>query len=259
MIADLLIGGAVGLVGGVASGLTGTSPGGALVVLSSLLLGAEQHVAQGISLIAQVPPTSLPGIARYRADGARTPWRWLIWMTLGFVAGGLAGSLAAGFVSDGALRWTYVGYLALLLALLVVRPARSVREPAESKVAAAPGAPALLAVGAAAGLSAGLLGIGGGLAVMVGLTALVGVRQHQAQMASLILSLAPVNLPAAWVYFSHGWTASWPVLAGIVAGLSAGGDLGARIANRMSEAQLRRLTFALILAMVVCMAWKAAS
>ena len=72
MIADLLIGGAVGLVGGVASGLTGTSPGGALVVLSSLLLGAEQHVAQGISLIAQVPPTSLPGIARYRADGART-------------------------------------------------------------------------------------------------------------------------------------------------------------------------------------------
>lgn len=258
MTGDLLLGGAIGLIGGLASGLTGTSPGGALVALSALLLGADQHVAQGVSLIAQVPPTSLAGIARYRAGGARAPARWLVWMTLGFVAGGLAGALAAGLVADAALRWTYVLYLALLLALLVLRRARPARETAEPTTAAGPGAPALLAVGAAAGLSAGLLGIGGGLAVMVGLTAFLGVRQHQAQMMSLVLSLAPVNLPAAWVYYSHGWTAAWPVLAGVVAGLAAGGDLGARLANRMSEAQLYRLTFALISAMTLLMAWKAA-
>jgi uncharacterized membrane protein YfcA len=58
----------VGLIGGVSSGLCGVSPGGALVVLSAGLLGAEQHVAQGISLIAQIPPTGLSGIKRYREE-----------------------------------------------------------------------------------------------------------------------------------------------------------------------------------------------
>ncbi len=64
-IDGLFAGAAVGLVGGFTSGLLGVSPGGGLVVFSVLLLGAEQHVAQGISLAAQIPPTSLAGIRRY--------------------------------------------------------------------------------------------------------------------------------------------------------------------------------------------------
>ena len=63
-VPGLLAGIGVGLAGGVSAGLLGVSPGGALVVLSVLLLGAEQHVAQGMSLIAQVPPTSIAGIRR---------------------------------------------------------------------------------------------------------------------------------------------------------------------------------------------------
>ena len=55
----LLAGIATGLAGGFTSGLLGVSPGGGLVVFSVLLLGAEQHAAQGISLVAQIPPTSL--------------------------------------------------------------------------------------------------------------------------------------------------------------------------------------------------------
>ena len=51
------------LAGGLTSGLLGVSPGGGLVVFSVLLLGAEQHVAQGISLVAQIPPTSLAACA----------------------------------------------------------------------------------------------------------------------------------------------------------------------------------------------------
>jgi uncharacterized membrane protein YfcA len=47
MIRNLLLGSAVGIVAGFSSGLLGTSPGGGLVVFSNLLLGIDQHVAQG--------------------------------------------------------------------------------------------------------------------------------------------------------------------------------------------------------------------
>ena len=256
MLPDLLVGVAIGFVGGVASGLTGTSPGGALVVLSSALLGADQRAAQGVALLAQVPPTSLSGIARYRAGGACAPWRWILWLTVGFVAGGLGGAFAVGGVSDRALRWTYVVYLVLLGALA------GLRRPGGGlgRVSASPdeaSAAALLAIGTVAGISAGFLGIGGGLAITVGLTVLLGVSQHEAQMVSLILALAPVNLPAAWVYYQQGWIASWPALAGVVVGLVAGGDIGARFANRLSAAQLRGVMLAVIAGMAAFMAWKA--
>ena len=48
--------------------------GGGLVVFSVMLLGAEQHVAQGLSLVAQIPPTSAAGIRRYWERGNRSPW-----------------------------------------------------------------------------------------------------------------------------------------------------------------------------------------
>ena len=120
-IDGLLAGAAVGLVGGFTSGLLGVSPGGGLVVFSVLLLGAEQHVAQGISLAAQIPPTSLAGIRRYRKGGVRTPARWLAPLAVGFLVGGVGGAGAAGLVSAAALQWTYVVYLVGLDALLLRR------------------------------------------------------------------------------------------------------------------------------------------
>ena len=182
-IDGLLAGAAVGLVGGFTSGLLGVSPGGGLVVFSVLLLGAEQHVAQGISLAAQIPLTSLAGIRRYRKGGVRTPARWSAPLAVGFLVGGVGGAGAAGLVSAAALQWTYVAYLVGLDALLLRRDpggaigdgGGAIREPRWE---------ALLGVGFVAGLSSGFIGIGGGLATTVGLSALLDVPQRQAQMAS---------------------------------------------------------------------------
>ena len=118
---DILAGGGVGLVAGLASGFTGTSPGGGLVIFSVLLLGAEQHVAQGTSLITQLPPTGLAGIRRYWQSGNRSPLRWIVWIGLGFLIGGAGGGYAATAVSDSVLQWTYVVYLLALVALLILR------------------------------------------------------------------------------------------------------------------------------------------
>src|SRR3569833_795061 len=99
-IHDLLAGIGVGLIGGLTSGFMGTSPGGGLVICSVLLLGAEQHVAQGTSLITQVPPTGLAGVRRYWQSGNRSPLLWIVWIGIGFLFGGAGGGYAATTISD---------------------------------------------------------------------------------------------------------------------------------------------------------------
>ncbi|HMK71369.1 MAG TPA: sulfite exporter TauE/SafE family protein [Xanthobacteraceae bacterium] len=255
---DLVSGIGVGLIGGFTSGLLGVSPGGALVVFSVFLLGAEQHVAQGISLAAQVPPTSASGIKRYLAKGSRSPLRWLVLLTIGFVGGGIVGAYAASFVSRLLLQWTYVGYLVGLDAMLIARGARTVADqdqPATKHLHWA----ALLTIGLFAGLSSGFIGIGGGLATVVGLHVVLGVPQRQAQMISLILSLIPTTIPSAWVYWSQGWTWSWAALVGVIVGLVIGTDLGARLANRINSRALYATLIFFVSIMAAYMTLKALS
>ncbi|MBV9564595.1 MAG: hypothetical protein JOY90_29745 [Bradyrhizobium sp.] len=51
-----------------------------------LPLGAERHVAQGIWLVAQIPPTSAFGIRRCWEKGNRSPRRRLALLAIGFVS-----------------------------------------------------------------------------------------------------------------------------------------------------------------------------
>src|SRR5262249_31250484 len=117
---DLLGGFVTGTVGGLFSGFLGVTSGGILVPLLILILGKEQHVAQGISLVAQVVPTSLSGVRNYSKSGHRISMRWLIWLSAGFCIGGIVGALLATNVPDRALQWTFAGYLALLIAIVVL-------------------------------------------------------------------------------------------------------------------------------------------
>lgn len=258
-VSDLVSSVSVGLVGGLSSGLLGVSPGGGLVVFSNLLLGSEQHVAQGISLVAQIPPTSVSGIKRYWEKGSRSPTDWLVWLSLGFLVGGVAGALAAGGVSASALRWTYVVYLAALDAMLILRRQRQQPAEAPPNFTGHLHWAALLAVGVIAGFSSGFLGIGGGLAITVGLSAWLRVPQHQAQMVSLVISIIPTTIPAAWVYWQQGWSASWLVIGGVVLGLWIGTDVGARMANRVSKTALHNILVGFVSTMVIYMAYKALS
>jgi uncharacterized protein len=255
-IHDLLAGIGVGLVGGLTSGLMGTSPGGGLVIFCVLLLGAEQHVAQGTSLIAQVPPTGLAGVRRYWQSGNRSPLPWVIWIGVGFLVGGAGGGYAAAAVSDSVLQWTYVVYLVALVAALVLRRDRKDGTSEAGNPDQLPWLPLFL-IGTLAGFSSGFMGIGGGLAITVGLAAGLRVPQHQAQLVSLIFSIIPTGIPPAWIYWSKGLVVGWPAVIGIVAGLWVGTDLGARLANRVSKSVLRRIMIGLISLMALYMTYKA--
>jgi uncharacterized protein len=215
----------VGLLWGIASGLLGVSPGGILVPVTVLILGLEQHVAQSLSLLAQIPPTSLAGIRRYWSRGTHTPVRWLIPLTAGFLLGGVLGAIAAGHLSRVVLQWIFVGYLLLL--------------------------------GLVAGTSSGLMGIGGGLAMTVGLSAVLKRPQHQAQAVSLVMAMIPLTIPSALVYWRQGRSPPWTVILGVMLGLWAGTDFGARIANRTRESSLRGTLIVLVAAMAIYMTYKA--
>ena len=117
-LTDIIGGLVTGLAGGLFSGFLGVTAGGILVPLLILILGKDQHVAQGISLVAQIVPTSLSGVRNYSQSGHRISMRWLIWLAVGFGVGGCVGALLAVHVSDRALQWCFVGYLVILISIM---------------------------------------------------------------------------------------------------------------------------------------------
>jgi uncharacterized protein len=248
----LLKGGGAGAMAGFVSGLLGVSPGGILVPAVCITLSVDQHVAQGISLVAQIPPTGLSGVSEYRRRGQAVPVQWVVALSIGFVIGGALGAVGAGGLSDRALRWSFVGYLLILATIAALRsgrpPSAMPEEPATAHRAA------LVAIGVAAGLSSGVLGIGGGLAVTALSTTVLHLGQHRAQAMSLILTLLPLTIPAAVIYLAQGWAIPWWSIAGVVSGLWIATAIGARVANRLPERVLRPTFVVMILGMAAYMA-----
>src|SRR5437763_10518797 len=202
--ADIIGGLVTGGVGGLVSGFLGVTAGGILVPLLILILVKDQHVAQGISLVAQVVPTSLSGVRNYSRSGHRITMRWLVWLAVGFGIGGCVGALLAVHVPDRALQWCFVGYLAILLAIMLLRshPKSNSAEDVPQDV------PlrwiTLGAIGAIAGWSSGFLGIGGGLAITALMAGIAKISQHRAQAMSVAVTALPVTLPAALLYVQQG-------------------------------------------------------
>lgn len=102
-----------------------------------------------------------------------------------------------------------------------------------------------LAGGLAAGIVAGLFGIGGGVLLVPLLVLVLGRTQHVAHATSLVGIVLPATV-AATRFAVEGAVAWWPALA-ITAGALAGVQLGAAIAHAIPERSLR-IAFTVLLA-----------
>lgn len=103
----------------------------------------------------------------------------------------------------------------------------------------------LVAIGLAAGMLSGLVGVGGGIIVVPALVFFLGFSQHQAQGTSLGLLLLPVGILAVLNYYNRGYIDIRVV--GIMAiAFVFGGWLGSRMALVISETAVKRV-FAIIL------------
>ncbi len=113
----------------------------------------------------------------------------------------------------------------------------------------------LLALGLAAGVCAGMFGIGGGLIIVPALVLFYGLSQHSAVGTSLGALLLPVGALSAWVYWKNG-NLNVGYAALIALGLFLGAYVGARLVQPVSDLTLRRLFAGFLILVSVRMFWE---
>lgn len=106
-----------------------------------------------------------------------------------------------------------------------------------------------LALGLAAGLMAGLFGVGGGVVLVPGLILLAALPQHAAHATSLAAII--ITAPAALAPFAAEGAVSWPAAAALTVGALVGAVGGADVMKRIPAAGLRRLFGAFMLLVAI--------
>lgn len=239
---------ALGVVSGVLSGAFGV--GGAVISTPGIrLLGASAFVAVGTTLPSIVPGAVIATV-RYRREGLIS-WRVLAVAGPAGMIGAIGGSLSSHAV-PGEGHWLMV-LTAVLLASTAWRMARSTPTAADDAHAATPPAPprprspVVAAIGLAAGLLSGLLGLGGGLVLVPGFCEVLRLPLKKA----IATSLACIGLLAVPGTITHAALGdiSWRLALLLTIGVVPGARVGAAIAIAANDRRLR-LTVALGLAVV---------
>ena len=111
-------------------------------------------------------------------------------------------------------------------------------------------------IGLAAGVLAGLFGIGGGVLIVPALMYFAAMPIKAATGTSLGALLLPVGLLGALAYWKAG-NLDWRASAFVAAGLFVGAYFGARVALAMHPALLQRLFAVFLVGIAVRMFLKA--
>jgi uncharacterized membrane protein YfcA len=111
----------------------------------------------------------------------------------------------------------------------------------------------LVIIGLAAGVLAGLFGIGGGIVIVPALAYLVRMPLQSAVGTSLGALLLPVGALGAWAYWRGGHL-NWRASLWVAVGLFFGAYVGARLAQSLGDTSLRRL-FAVLMAGMAVKLW----
>jgi len=102
--------------------------------------------------------------------------------------------------------------------------------------------PAYIVLGVAAGIAAGLFGIGGGIILIPVMVYCFGLTQHQAQGTTLAVLVPPIGLLAAWRYYAAG-NVKMSMAVFICLGFFLGGLVGANFAQKIDDMVLARYCF----------------
>lgn len=108
----------------------------------------------------------------------------------------------------------------------------------------------IIAIGVAAGVLSGLVGIGGGIIMVPAMVLLLGYTQHQAQGTSLAVLTLPVVIFASFIYYQECKKMGTPIdlrVAGLLAiGFIVGAYFGSTIAVKIDKDILKKI-FAAVL------------
>ncbi len=225
-----LLGVLSGLVSGVIAGAFGV--GGAILTTPAVqvLLGAPPIVAVGTPLPV-IFPTTLSGSVAYRRAG-EIDGRAVRWLSLPGAAAAALGALTTKVVNPHALLLA-TAVLICWQAILVGTGRGGLRQTAASE----PSVPALILLGIVAGFASGLLGIGGGIVLVPGLNALLGMPLKRALGTSLVV-IAFLVVPGTIVHALLGHI-DWAIFGWLTIGVIPGAALGSRWTIRARERTLR--------------------
>jgi uncharacterized membrane protein YfcA len=95
---------------------------------------------------------------------------------------------------------------------------------------------ALVGLGVVAGLTSGLIGIGGGIIIVPVLVLFFGFSQQLAQGTTLALMVPPLGAMAAWTYYRQGYVdikTAGLICVGFVLGSVLGADLAVRLPTEL--------------------------
>ncbi len=232
IVASLLIGGSLGLLGG----------GGSILTVPTLhyIFGLEAHAAIAGSLLVVGLTSGVTLIPHLRAGRVR--------IRIGLVFG--AASMASAYVAARLARDVPAGVLLGAFAILMLVAGLAMLRPGRPRAARhAPGW--LVAQGLVVGAITGFVGAGGGFVIVPSLVVLVGLTMEEAIATSLLVITA--NSVLAFAATASSVSLDAPVIATVLVAAIAGGAIGARLVHRVSPAQLRRGFGWLVLAMAVVM------
>jgi uncharacterized protein len=113
---------AFGILTGVLSALFGVGGGLVMVPFMVLVLGSDQHLAEGTSLLVIVP-TAIVGVIAHARRGF-VSFKHAALLALGGVAGSFLGATLALTLEEGALQILFGGFLAIMGVRTVVQAVR---------------------------------------------------------------------------------------------------------------------------------------
>jgi uncharacterized membrane protein YfcA len=228
-VAQALIAVAIGLVAGVLSGLFGV--GGGIVMTPGV--DAFLPVPAIVALETPLPvifPTSLTGAWTYGRAG-QVDVRAAMLMAVPGLAGSIGGALLTQVVDTAAL-------LLITAVLLAYQAVGILRGPKRRQAVGQDRGPLpFLAIGLAAGVVSGLLGIGGGLVIVPLLSGWLGMPLKRALGTSL-LTIPALVIPGTIVHAVLGHI-DWAVFVFLTIGAVPGARIGARLALGTAERTLR--------------------
>lgn len=237
-----------GLAAGIAGGLLGVGGGIILIPLLTARFRLGQHAAHGTSL-AVIGATALTSLAIYGSH-ASVAWMTALWVALASILTVSLGSRLARRLPSPVLARVFSVFLLIVAVRLFWKPAAgAMAHPVENAI------PIELGVGAAVGLLAGLMGVGGGILAVPAFTLLLGMSQRVAQGTSLAVILA--TAPVGTIDNSRHGLVAWRLVPMLAIGAAVGGPLASWTAHLVPQVALARI-FALFLVVSAIHSWRQA-
>ena len=237
---------AMGLGAGLLSGLFGVGGGILVVPALVMILRLDQRLANGTSLGA-VLPISVSSLVTYWSHG-NVDWPLAMWLALGAVGGAVLGTRWIHSLPRHILGYMFSVVLVVTAIRLFIPMNATGRDEIDVLMAIA-----LVLIGLASGILAGLLGIGGGVIMVPAMVVLFSELSVVAKGTSVAV-IIPTAIMGTW----RNWkadnvdmkTAAIVGVSGVVSAV-----VGGMIADHLSEDLSNVLFATLILVVAARMVW----